>query len=50
MGTIRGLFTLALMAAFVGLVIWLFVFRSRRDFDDAANIPLEQDGDGEHDE
>ena len=50
MGTIRGLFTLALFIAFIGLVIWLFVFRSRHDFDDAARIPFEQDDHGENDE
>ena len=47
MGTIRGLITLTLMAAFIGLVIWLFVFRSRRDFDDVARLPLEDNDDGE---
>ena len=50
MGTIRGLVTLALMVAFIGLVVWLFVFRSRRDFDHMAQIPLENDDNGERNE
>lgn len=47
MGVVRGLITLALMVAFIGLVVWLFLFRKRDDFDAAARIPLEDDTDGE---
>ena len=43
MGTVRGLITLALLIAFVTLVIWLFVVRRRQDFDAAAQIPLQDD-------
>ena len=50
MGTIRGLITLALMAAFIGLVVWLFVFRNRRDFEHMGRIPLEKDDNGERNE
>ncbi|MDH3646776.1 MAG: cbb3-type cytochrome c oxidase subunit 3 [Gammaproteobacteria bacterium] len=49
-GVIRGLITLALMAAFIALVVWLFLIRKSRDFDDAARIPLEDNSDGDHNE
>jgi len=44
MGTVRGLVTLALMVAFAGLVIRLFGRRRKHDFDAAARLPLEEDG------
>ena len=50
MGVVRGLITLALMGVFTALVVWLFVFRNRKDFDHAARIPLEDNSDGEHNE
>ena len=43
MGTVRGLITLALLIAFLTLVVWLFVVRRRNDFDEAAQIPLQDD-------
>ena len=43
MGTVRGLITLALLIAFVTLVVWLFVVRRRKDFDAAARIPLQDE-------
>ena len=47
MGMVRGLVTLLLMAAFIGLVVWLFVFRKPADFDEAAKLPLEDDSKGD---
>lgn len=49
-GTFRGVITVVLLIAFIALVVWLFVLRSRKDFDSAANIPLDdsaKDGDRE---
>ncbi len=43
MGTVRGLITLALLIAFVALVVWLFVLRRRQDFEGAARIPLQDE-------
>ena len=43
MGTIRGLVTLALMTAFVAMVIWLAGKGNKHRFDAAARMPLEDD-------
>ncbi|MEJ2513992.1 MAG: cbb3-type cytochrome c oxidase subunit 3 [Gammaproteobacteria bacterium] len=43
MGTLRGLVTLALMIAFVGVVIWAYSSRRRKDFEEASQLPLEED-------
>jgi cytochrome c oxidase cbb3-type subunit 4 len=42
-GTVRGLVTLALMLAFVGLVIWAYSSRRKKDFDEAARLPFDED-------
>jgi len=42
-GTVRGLITLALMLAFVGLVIWAYSSRRKKDFDEAARLPFDED-------
>lgn len=47
MGMVRGLITLVLMAAFIALVVWLFVFRKPADFDEAASLALEDDSKGD---
>ncbi len=41
-GTIRGLITLMLMLAFVGLVIWAYSKRRKADFDEMANLPFHE--------
>ncbi|KPK51517.1 MAG: hypothetical protein AMJ59_27900 [Gammaproteobacteria bacterium SG8_31] len=41
--TLRGLFTLVLMVAFVAIVIWAWSGKRRKDFDEAARLPLEDD-------
>lgn len=46
--TIRGLITLVLMLAFLGMVAWLVFGTRARDFDAAARLPLHDD-DGEFD-
>ena len=35
--------TIALLAIFVGIVIWAWSGRRKADFDEAARIPLEDD-------
>ncbi|MEY6433864.1 cbb3-type cytochrome c oxidase subunit 3 [Thioalkalicoccus limnaeus] len=39
----HGLWTLLLMAAFVGVVVWAWSGRRKKDFDEAANLPLQED-------
>jgi len=38
-----GVWTLFSMGAFVAIVIWVFLVKSRKDFDKQANMPLEDD-------
>ena len=42
-GTVRGLVTLALLLAFVALVIWAWSKRRKADFDELARLPLQDD-------
>jgi cytochrome c oxidase cbb3-type subunit 4 len=46
---LRGISTAFLLLAFVGLVIWAFSKRRKKEFDEAANLPfadedISQDG------
>ena len=41
--TFRGLITLVLMLAFIGLWIWAWSKRRQRDFEESAALPLEED-------
>ena len=40
MNTFRGLFTVVLLVAFVGIVLWAYGKRRKQRFDDAANLPF----------
>jgi cytochrome c oxidase cbb3-type subunit 4 len=42
-GTLHGLLTAILMAAFVALVIWAYSRGRHKDFTRAAALPLEDD-------
>ena len=42
-GFLHGLWTAALLAVFAGIVVWAWSGRRRRDFDEAARLPLEED-------
>ena len=42
-GLLRGLFTLFMFLAFLGIVFWAWSARRRNDFDAAAQLPLEDD-------
>lgn len=44
-GTFRGLLTAILMLLFIGVVLWAFSRRRKKDFDEAAKLPLDEDGD-----
>lgn len=43
MGTFRGITTLLIMVAFIGVVIWAYSKRRKKDFDEAANLPFADD-------
>lgn len=39
-GTLRGLGTALVLIAFVGLLIWAFSGKRKKNFDEAANLPF----------
>ncbi|MBA1146863.1 cbb3-type cytochrome c oxidase subunit 3 [Ectothiorhodospiraceae bacterium WFHF3C12] len=41
LGTLSGLVTLALMIIFIGIVIWAYSSKRKKDFDEAARLPLD---------
>ena len=42
-GFLHGLWTVLLIVTFVAIVAWAWSGRRKRDFDEAARIPLEED-------
>ncbi|MCP1315352.1 MULTISPECIES: cbb3-type cytochrome c oxidase subunit 3 [unclassified Halomonas] len=42
-GTLRGVITLILLLAFLGIVVWAYSRRRREAFDEAANLPFADD-------
>ncbi|HPO24986.1 MAG TPA: cbb3-type cytochrome c oxidase subunit 3 [Arenimonas sp.] len=40
---ISGIITLVLLIAFIGGTAWAYSSKRKKDFNDAANIPLEND-------
>ena len=42
---IRGLITAILLVLFIGLVIWAFSKKRRKDFTEAANLPFRDEQD-----
>ncbi|AGZ36096.1 CcoQ/FixQ family Cbb3-type cytochrome c oxidase assembly chaperone [Pseudomonas sp. SWI6] len=42
-GMIRGLGTVVVMVAFVGLALWVFSPRRKREFDEATLLPFADD-------
>jgi len=38
--TLRGLSTLFLLIAFLGLVFWAYSGKRKKEFDEAANLPF----------
>ncbi|MBK7049490.1 MAG: cbb3-type cytochrome c oxidase subunit 3 [Rhodoferax sp.] len=41
--TLRSLATVVSLITFVGIVAWAYSRRNAADFDEAANLPFEQD-------
>ena len=41
-GTVRGLFTLICLLAFVGIVFWAYSKRRKKDFDEMAQLPFRE--------
>ena len=40
---LHSIWTVLLLVIFVGIVVWVFVIKRARDFDQAARMPLEQE-------
>ena len=40
---IRGLTTLVLLLAFIGLIFWVYHPKSKKSFDDAAELPFQSE-------
>ncbi len=40
---ISGIFTTVLLVLFLGIVVWAFSSKRRRDFDEAANLPFQDE-------
>ena len=41
--TFRGMMTVLIFVAFIGMWIWAWSSRRRKDFDEAAKLPLAED-------
>ena len=41
--TLRGLATILVMIVFIGICLWAFSRSKKKDFDEAANLPFEDD-------
>ncbi|MBC3413690.1 cbb3-type cytochrome c oxidase subunit 3 [Pseudomonas sp. SWRI51] len=44
-GMIRGLGTVVVLVAFIGLALWVFSPRRKQDFDEATQLPFADDPD-----
>jgi|SaaInlV_100m_DNA_5_1039725.scaffolds.fasta_scaffold11099_3 cytochrome c oxidase cbb3-type subunit IV len=42
--TLRGISTVLVMIAFLGVFVWVYLIKSKGDFDEAANTPFADDG------
>jgi len=38
--TLRGISTIVVMIAFIGICLWAYSSRRKKGFDDAANLPF----------
>lgn len=41
--TLRGISTILVMVAFVSICLWAYSSKRKSNFDDAANLPFEDD-------
>ena len=46
-GTFRGIITGILIIAFIGLTLWAFSKRRKKDFEEAARLPFADDNDAD---
>ena len=46
-GLLHGLWTAAMIAVFAAIVAWAWSGRRKRDFDEAARLPLEEETEAE---
>jgi cytochrome c oxidase cbb3-type subunit 4 len=44
-GFVMGVSTAVLLVIFIGIVVWAFEHRRKASFDEAARLPLADDGD-----
>lgn len=44
-GTFRGITTLLIMLAFLGVVFWAYSKRRKKDFDEASRLPFADEDD-----
>lgn len=42
-GTFRGIVTLVILVLFVGIVVWAYSSRRKKQFDEAANLVFDDD-------
>lgn len=42
-GTFRGVVTLVILVLFVGIVVWAYSSRRKKQFDEAANLVFDDD-------
>lgn len=42
-GLLQGIYTIIVMIVFVGIVAWAWSSKRKKDFDDAAKIPFQDD-------
>ena len=47
--TLRGIATIVVMVTFIGICIWAWSSKRRKDFDEAANLPFADEDRHEHD-
>jgi cytochrome c oxidase cbb3-type subunit 4 len=41
--TLRGITTILVMVAFIGVCLWAYSGRRKKDFDDASNLPFDDE-------
>ncbi|GHA99931.1 CcoQ/FixQ family Cbb3-type cytochrome c oxidase assembly chaperone [Modicisalibacter luteus] len=46
-GTFRGITTLLIMIAFIGVVFWAYSKRRKKDFDEASHLPFADEEEGD---
>lgn len=44
-GTLRGLGTILVCVAFIGIVLWAYSSKRKQSFDEAANLPFADEPD-----